>query len=64
MSDINRPGLRAATAIAEYAAFYGHGEPEARVRELVAQGFAEVLRTLDENEIATMALDLLTNPDR
>lgn len=64
MSDISRPGHRAATAIAEYAAFYGHGEPEARVRELVAQGIAEVLRSLDEEEITTMALGLLTSTDR
>ncbi len=61
MSDISRPGNRAARAIAEYAAFYGSGEPEARVRALVAEGIADAQRSLDPDAILAKALDILTN---
>jgi hypothetical protein len=63
VSDISRPGYRAARAIAEYAAFYGRDEPEARVRELVEQGIAEARAWLDPKKIMTDALELLTDPD-
>jgi hypothetical protein len=63
VSDISRPGYRAARAIAEYAAFYGQDEPEARVRELVAEGIEQARAWLDEKTIVSEALDMLTNPD-
>jgi len=63
LSDISRPGYRVTRAIAEYVAFYGQGDPEARVRVLVAEGIADVQRSLDHGEILAMALDMLTNPD-
>lgn len=63
MSDISRPGYRSARAIAEYAAFFGSGEPETRVIELVAQGIEEARAWLDEKAIVAEALELLTNPD-
>jgi hypothetical protein len=62
VSDISRPGYRAARAIAEYAATYGREESEARIRELVEQGIAETRALLDPAAITTMAIDLLTNP--
>lgn len=64
MSDISRPGVRAARAVAEYAAFYGAGTSPERVRELVADGIAEVRAYLDEAVIMTEALDMLTDPNR
>lgn len=63
MSDISRPGYRTARAIAEYAAFYGSGEPEASVRALVAEGIVDVQLSLDPDAILAEALDILTNPD-
>lgn len=63
MSDISRPGYRAVRAIAEYAACYGRGESEARIRELVAQGIAEVRANLSEKEIIDEVLELMTDPD-
>lgn len=62
MSDTSRPGYRAARAIAEYAAFYGQGEPEARVRELIAEGIADAQRHLDPDVVLAETLGILTNP--
>lgn len=64
MSDTSRPGVRAARAVAEYAALYGAAASPERVRELIADGIAEVRAYLDESEIMTEALDMLTDPDR
>jgi len=64
VSDISRPGVRAAQAVAEYAAHYGAGQPMERIRELVAEGIADAIAHLHDVEITNAALGMLTDPDR